>query len=161
MNTCDGDGERHLGFEIRRLSNLFKRNIDRAAAQVLPGESTGIQVWMLGYIARESETNDVFQRDIEKRFNVRRASATGMLQLMEKNGMITRESVPYDARLKKIVLTERGGAAAAEMKNMLDRFERELREDVGDEDLAVFYRVVDKIRSKMEGRDPDALLHYS
>ena len=35
----------------------------------------------------------MFQRDVEAEFNIRRSTATGILQLMEKNGFLLREPV--------------------------------------------------------------------
>ena len=49
----------------------------------------------------------MFQRDLQAHFSVRRSTVTGLLQLMEKKGLITRSSVAQDARLKKIQLTPR------------------------------------------------------
>ena len=63
-----------------------------------------MQRWVIGYLS-EHEGKDVFQRDLEEEFSVRRSTATGILQLMEKNELITREPVSHDARLKKLVLT--------------------------------------------------------
>ncbi|MEA4912825.1 MAG: MarR family transcriptional regulator [Oscillospiraceae bacterium] len=149
MESAERDG-RHIGFEIRRLSNLIKRNLDHFACEVYPEGATGVQTWMLGYIARESAKGDLFQRDIEKRFNIRRPSATGMLQMLEKNGMITRESVPHDARLKKIMLTGKGRAVAEEMRKKIEAFDAALCETIKPDDLAAFYRVIDRIRDQME-----------
>ena len=50
---------------------------------------------------------DLRQKDFEQQFNIRRSTASNILALIEKNGLIQRESVPYDARLKKIVLTDK------------------------------------------------------
>lgn len=44
-------------------------------------EVTGMHGWLIGYIERQG---DVYQRDVEKRFNMRRSTVTKMLQLMEK-----------------------------------------------------------------------------
>ena len=95
-------GERHVGGEIRVLSNLIKRCMDDG----MPPETTGMQGWIIGFLHR-NEDRDMFQRDVEAEFNIRRSTATGILQLMEKNGFLLREPVAYDARLKKLVLTPR------------------------------------------------------
>ena len=50
---------------------------------------------------------DVYQKDIEEEFRIRKSTVTGILKLLEKNGFIRRESVPQDARLKRIVPTAR------------------------------------------------------
>ncbi len=50
----------------------------------------------------------MFQRDIEREFSITRSTVTNILQLMERKGYIERRSVPQDARLKQLVLTEEG-----------------------------------------------------
>lgn len=95
-------GERHVGGEIRVLSNLIKRCMDDG----MPPETTGMQGWIIGFLHR-NEDRDMFQRDVEAEFNIRRSTATGILQLMEKNGFLLREPVAYDARLKSWCLRPR------------------------------------------------------
>ena len=102
-------GERHVGGEIRVLSNLIKRCMDDG----MPPETTGMQGWIIGFLHR-NEDRDMFQRDVEAEFNIRRSTATGILQLMEKNGFLLREPVAYDARLKKLVLTPNSAAIWSE-----------------------------------------------
>ena len=63
-------------------------------------ELTAMHGWILGYLCR-NEHKDIFQKDIEAEFKICRSTVTNILKLMEKKGYIKRESVPYDARLKK------------------------------------------------------------
>lgn len=63
--------------------------------------------WIMEYLYRNSET-PVFQRDIEREFSITRSTVTNILQLMERKGYIARQSVEQDARLKQLVLTEKG-----------------------------------------------------
>ena len=62
-----------------------------------------------------------FPKDIEKEFSINRSTTSEMLKLMCKNGMITREEVDYDARLKKIVLTE---ASRQHNRNIEDKMRK-------------------------------------
>ena len=97
---------RHIGFEIKQTSKMIHRYINKLAAVEHANEMTGTHAWILRYLW-ENRNREIFQKDIEKRFDINRSSATGLLKLMEKNGLITREPVPYDARLKRIVMTEK------------------------------------------------------
>ena len=63
--------------------------------------------WIMEYLYRNSDT-PVFQRDIEREFSITRSTVTNILQLMERKGYIARQSVAQDARLKQLVLTEKG-----------------------------------------------------
>ncbi len=87
---------------------------------------TGVQGRVMCYIFIASQWHDIYQKDVEETFDIRRSSATGVLQLLERNGMIYRVSVPHDARLKKIMLTDKAMqiqkvvvAESARMDNLL------------------------------------------
>ena len=54
----------------------------------------------------------IIRKDIEEEFQIRKSTVTGILQLMEKNGFIYRESVEKDARLKRIVPTKKAEAVS-------------------------------------------------
>lgn len=72
----------HLGFQIRTLSNLISRKIN----QMVSDEEetlTAHQSWVLDYLTK-NHNQDIFQKDIEKKFSIRRSTASHMLQLMEK-----------------------------------------------------------------------------
>lgn len=88
--------KRAAGRCISRLSNQIRRRLDSFA--VKSGVS-GSQGRVLHFVL--AQTEDVFQRDIEQEFNMRPPSATELLKMMEKNGLIRRESTAQDARLKK------------------------------------------------------------
>ena len=96
--------EKYIGKDIIVLSNRIKRRM-RVAAEALG--ITDTQGRVLQYIWEESEKREVFQKDIEDEFDIRRSSVTQIIQLLERDGLIVRESVQRDARLKKLVLTEK------------------------------------------------------
>ena len=99
--------ERHIGKKLRILSNQIRRKIEKETAK--SGlEVTSSQARIIHFVYRESLTREIYQKDIEEEFDIRRSSVTNILQLLEKNGYINRVSVVEDARLKKIVLTEKG-----------------------------------------------------
>ena len=61
---------------------------------------------IIRYLARNAD-HDVFPQDVERRFGITRSTSCRVLGLMERKGLIVREPVPQDARLKKIVLTDK------------------------------------------------------
>lgn len=61
--------------------------------------------------------HDVFQYDIERKFSITRSTASRVLSLMEKKGLIMRESVERDARVRKIVLTAQGEQIARDLRS--------------------------------------------
>ena len=70
---------------------------------------------VLHYILFQSLKKDIYQKDIEKEFQIRRSTATGILQLLEKNGFVIRETVEWDARLKKLVPTAKAEGVREEI----------------------------------------------
>ena len=124
-----------IGFQIHRLHILCKRLVDQQAFQDMAEKPTKTQTWVMGYLY-ENRNRDVFQRDIQEQFGVRRSTVTGILQLMEKNGWITRQSVGEDARLKKIQLTPQ----AVE----------QLSQGLSPEEKQEFFRLCGKIRDNAE-----------
>ena len=110
---------------------------------------TAHQDWVLRYLIR-SEGSDVVQRDIEKEFSIRRSTASRTLQLMEKNGYIRREPVSYDARMKKLLITEKGKEARARMQDRLERFEAQLQKGISEEDLELVTRIVGQMEENIK-----------
>ncbi|AFA47977.1 MarR family winged helix-turn-helix transcriptional regulator [Acetobacterium woodii] len=138
---------KETGKKIIILSNQIKRSLDRAAVDC---GITGVQSHVLGILGEaQDEEKDIFQKDIEEKFQIRRSSVTGILQLMEKKKLISRESVPYDARLKKIVLTQESMKLREHLHNNICEFEEILVKGVSDEDLETFLRLIDILSKNM------------
>lgn len=59
---------------------------------------------------------------------------------MEKKGFVRRESVKQDARLKKVILTEKGIASQESFEDIVEHIEEELSEGISEEELHIFIR---------------------
>ena len=105
----------------------------------------------MAYVCNNPD-RDVFQRDIEEMFRIRRSTATGILNGMQAAGLIFRRAVDYDARLKKIVPTEKAVILHGKAKKALDEFESNLKKNIPEDKLAVFFEVLARI-----GRNLDEL----
>ena len=69
-----------VGFEIKTVHNLLKRDFEKLLDHEKFKNITGVQKWVIGYLS-EHEGEDVFQRDLEEEFSIRRSTATGILQI--------------------------------------------------------------------------------
>lgn len=127
----------------------MSRNLMAAARERGVDELTAMHGWILGYLCR-NEDKDIFQKDIEAEFKICRSTVTNILKLMEKKDYIRRESVPYDARLKKLVLTDTGRELHEKTKDMIDILEEQTIERIAKEDLDTFYRVIDQLKSNVK-----------
>ena len=137
--------ERHVGGEIHRLSHLFKRRLDDG----MPPETTGMQGRIIGFL-RFHEGRELFQRDVVAEFGIRRSTATGILQLREKNGLLRREPVAYDARLKRLVLTPKALALHDAVMARIRAAEGRAVAGIEPRELEQFFAVIDKIRKNLE-----------
>ena len=97
---------RDCGAWINLLAHQVKKRMNATLSDL---GITGVQSRVMHYILEHGQDGPVFQRDVEAAFNLSRSTTTNILQLMEKNGLICRESVAQDARLKRIVLTQKFG----------------------------------------------------
>ena len=135
---------------IHKVDNQIKREIDQIACK---HGLTGIQSFFLKCIYDNAENGDVFQKDLEKMFDIRRSSVSTMISCVEKKGYIKRESIPTDKRINKIVLTEEGRKKYEEVDADLKEYKHQLLKDFSDEALPMIvsmlvqalYNIVDSI----------------
>lgn len=136
----------HLGNQIIILSNQVKHYLHQAAE--VEGIS-GSQSRILHYISEFSKKTEVYQKDVEEFFYLRRSTVTQTLQAMEKNGLIRRSSVARDARLKKLELTEAGQALEAKIHTRVMQMEQRLRESLTEEEITQFLSITDKLGAEL------------
>ena len=94
--------EMHMGRIIHMLSHQMKRNCNNVDSAITNDDLTVMQKHVLKFVLLESLHRDLYQKDIEEEFQIRKSTVTGILKLMESHGYIRRESVKRDARLKRI-----------------------------------------------------------
>ncbi|WP_245249459.1 MarR family winged helix-turn-helix transcriptional regulator [Vagococcus allomyrinae] len=134
-----------IGKAIKALSNEITRYVSSHINSDNKEQYTMIQFLFMDYIGRYSSTTSVFQKDLESEFNIRRSTATGILQVLEKNNLIDRQTSKQDARLKKIILTAEGQVVFKDRRRELDAIDQHLIKGVSSQDLKTFYSVVDQI----------------
>lgn len=109
--------ERKLGNDIRVIHNMIGMYCDRYGADHRDGVAP-MQGRTLGFLYCNKD-KVICQKDIEQEFLISRATASKMLQSMEKKELITRKELKEDARLKQILLTKKRGTAAFENDEFL------------------------------------------
>lgn len=136
--------EKRLARKIKMLSHQMRRKFEKDLSE-RGIEVPSTQGMIIGFLYRESFKRDVFQKDIEEEFDIRRSSVTNVLQLMEKNGYIGRISVVKDARLKKIILTEKGLGVQEEIAKGLEEIECSLKKVYSPQELDQLFYLLDKL----------------
>lgn len=133
-----------VGLEIRKLSQLMRRYVASLPVIKEHDSVTGIQGWVVGYIFHHQE-QDIYQRDIEEAFSMKRSTATVVLQKMEKNGLIERCPVAHDARLKKIILTDYALAIQNQIDKEIIALEERLTKGMTEEEIQGFHNFSKKL----------------
>ena len=121
---------------------------------------TTMQNRVLHYILARSLENPVYQKDIEKEFKVSKSTVTEILQLMEKNGFITRESSKKDGRMKRLLPTQKALTIRQEVMENIRTVENKLKAGIREEDYRTCLKVLKKMsenlskeENNMKGRE--------
>lgn len=138
-----------VGFEIHRTAHMMSRKLETAVKVQGIDEVTLTHGWIIRFLY-ENRDKDIYQKDIEKYFLVGRSTVANSIKLMEKKGLIRREFVEYDARLKKVLLTEKGIRAHETIEAMIGVMNSCLLEGIDEKDTEVFLKVIRQIKENIE-----------
>ena len=142
-----------IGFELRSLNNLIRRYFDFSSHRKEIETVTGNNGWIIGFLA-ENADKEIFQKDLEEHFSITRSTASKVLNLMEQKDLIQRQSVAQDARLKKIVLTEKAWRIKGLMREDSDRMERILTDGFTEDEVKELYSYLQRMKTNISGMKP-------
>jgi len=137
-----------IGREIKAIDHLMQREIQKTASGLGVDRVTVMHGWIIGYLANAG--GDVYQKDIESHFAISRSTVTNIVKCMEKKGYIIRESVDSDARLKKLILTERGREVGETMRSAVIETEKRFDGMLSEEESEQFLALISKLRLGLE-----------
>ena len=143
MNT-----KKHIGLEIKVLSNLLKRKV-YSYLPPLDAELTDSERQVIGFLYK-NQGKDIFQKDVEEKFVIRRSTASRMLKTLEEKNFIVREPVKGDARLKKVSLTPMAQDLQKIVIDRLDDFEEMLSRGISEEEMDIFFMIAEKVKKNLE-----------
>lgn len=138
-----------IGWQIKVISNLIKRETGSCGAEMDLDELTGNNMFIIGYLARHRD-RDVFQKDLEEIFSVRRSTMSAIIFRMEQKGFLIRKSVACDARLKKLILTEKGEQIHQMIESRIEETERKLSAGFSEEEKQMLFYLLGKLRQNLE-----------
>lgn len=141
--------ERVLGFELRVIHNLIREVVRKTTPMKDKPPLTQLQAGIMGYLFRHRE-EPVYQKNIEEEFRISRATATNTLQVMEKNGKITRSCMDKDARLKRIQMTPEAIADHMQVEAHMRMMDERMLSGINGKDQAELFRLLEIIRNNLE-----------
>ncbi len=158
--TTDGDymlQEWLIGVELRSLSNMTMRYMEANSHKSYVDSVTGTNGWIIGAIASHPD-RDLFQRDLEEMFGVTRSTASKVVNLMVQKGLIEKTPVDYDARLKKLTLTEKAEELVDFMLEDNMMMEKTLTKGFDDEEIAMLLSYIDRMKKNLKGFSGEPVL---
>ncbi len=135
--------KRKPGVIIYRLNNLIGRVLSQRQTEE-ERELSSLNGRIIRFVDA-NEGRDVYQKDVEKEFGVTRSTASRVLMLMEQKGLVERCGVSHDARLKKLVLTERARHFSQIMHERGEQLDRILLNGFTPEETEQFYRFMERM----------------
>ncbi|CEI71775.1 MULTISPECIES: MarR family winged helix-turn-helix transcriptional regulator [Romboutsia] len=139
-----------LGLDISKIHHIISRKMDASVISAIDDNLTVSQAYVIDFISNEGKDKEIFQKDLEKAFDLKRSSISLMLNNMEKSELIERVPVTEDARLKKIILTQKSIKLYEKISTAIDSIEDKLSENITPEEIKVFQSVLEKIRNSLE-----------
>lgn len=144
-----------IGVRFRMINNAFRRYVDHTSELKKELDNmTCSNNWIIGHLCKmEEQGRDVYQRDLENGFGITRSTASKVLKLLEKKGMIERTSVSHDGRMKRIMLTDKSREIGRRMHKEFAQTEQQLTKGFSPEELETLCGFLDRIQDNLELND--------
>ena len=132
-------------FKLKDLDKIIVRSLlDQEKLELLPSPT---QMQIIEYIINSDE--EVLQCDLEKAIKLRRATISGVLKTMEKKNLITRVISSKDARVKKIILSDKTKKMYLESKAKSEALEELITSNISDNEINIFLEVMNKMQENL------------
>lgn len=138
-----------IGRELRTLNNVIKRYLENLESFQYAKNITGTNGWIIAYLVDHAD-EDVYQKDLEKQFSVTRSTSSKVIKRMEEKGLILREGVAADARLKKLVLTQKAMDLHNAIVDDLRKVEENLTRGFTPEELKTCFSFLSRMKENVE-----------
>jgi MarR family transcriptional regulator for hemolysin len=136
---------RPLGLHLARAS----KEITRAFDDALAAEGGSVPVWLVLISLKMKSLAS--QRELADAVGIREATLTHHLNAMDATGLITRRRAPDNRRVHLVELTQAGEEAFQRMRRAAFAFDTRLRAGFGDDELATFEGVLDRLCGNVSG----------
>lgn len=136
-----------ISYQLRELSILFVRFIEKEKARNNIEDMHKMQVWTLNYLY-ENKHRPIFQKDIEKEFSIRKSTTSSLVKRLKNNGFVEEKiGSQSDKRLKEIILTAKGFEQIKAFRPCVEKLEQTITSGIGEEELIAFKKTLAKIKA--------------
>lgn len=134
---------------IKSIDRKIRKSMDLDQKFFVDNKVTKVQSFIIGFLYKNE--GEIYQKDIEEHFKISKASASELLNSMEENELIIRETSPKDGRLKSIKLTERGKSVHIYVMERLSLIEEEMLKGLSKEEKEILISLLTKLNDRLEG----------
>ena len=126
---------------ISQLANMQRRLIDKLSNGK---EYSGTEGKVMHYLFTNQDKT-IYQKNIEEVFGLRAASATQVINSLEKMGVSRRIQSRADGRYKEIVLTEKANEYREDIFCGIDALEQRIVRGIEPEQLDIWCEITNKM----------------
>ena len=137
-------------FEIKRFQGLVVKELFKNESCAL----STTQFLIIKYLIKNKD-NDIYQKDIEKHLNLSRATTSGVLGTMEKNGLIKRVPSKIDTRTKVIKIEDCAKDYYKKGEKKVLELEECARSNISEEEINTFLNILNKMKDNISRRTYD------
>lgn len=124
VGTVRRDLDGRLGPTILCLGRVFERRLMRALAQA----GLGVTPAQARIVMKLHFQGPLSQQELALRIDVEPSTLVGTLDIMEREGLASREANPHDRRAHLVRLTDGGEALVPRLLGLIDVVEAEIEE---------------------------------
>ncbi len=141
-----------IGRLITRLGRIWRRESDQALSDHGLSYATAIPLLVL---SRQGE--NVRQGVLADELGIEGPSLVRLIDLLQAEGLVERREDPTDRRAKTLHLTKAGEAKVEETNRILRRVRASLLKDIGADELAITFDVLQRIERRASLLEAKAL----
>jgi DNA-binding MarR family transcriptional regulator len=145
VDTHSIDWELRLGFLIHDVSRLRRSAFDRC---LKPLNVTRSQWWVLAYLSRE---DGMTQSQLAEELDLGKVAVGGLIDRLEKGGLVRREADATDRRVNRIFLEPKSKQLVARMRKVSHRMNEQILSGLFDKELETAARTLDAMKRNILG----------
>ncbi len=139
------DWELRLGFLIHDVSRMRRSAFDR---YLKPMNITRSQWWVLAYLSRE---DGMTQSQLAEELDLGKVGMGGLIDRLEKTGMVRREPDQSDRRINRVFLEPRSKALVTKMRGLNHKFNTRVLDGIPETQLEVTAVTLDAMKHNIRG----------
>ena len=146
--------EKIIAKNVNKTSYYIRRYICNMQSIIELENVSGTNVFIFVHLYNNKD-KEIFQKDIEREFGMTRSTASNVLALMEKKGLVKRIPSLVDKRLKQVVLTDLGEEYSKRVKNELDSFNDKINACFNEKEKKELFDFLSRINNVVNKKEED------